>query len=251
MESEALHLRDRLDERREHQLAVWRRTRGSIGAVRVEIVVSGIGLINAAAATATLLATCESLPRAVFNYGCSGAHREDIDAGDVIIGDRTVHTSSLIVLPDGIRRSLLFSNDDGARSEDEVLAVDPGLVAVARGVAETVLLPAWPGIGHDPRIFVGPVASADVWTQHGATIRGLHLEHGSLCEEMEAAAIAQVCAKYGVPFLPVKDISNNELQEKTAHTDAGAITLEAVRGELGLRAALLVEATIVGLGSAG
>lgn len=247
MESEAVHLRDRLDAPHELPLSIWRRTRGAIGPTTVDIVVSGIGLINAAAATAVLLATAPERPRAVFNYGCAGAHREDIDPGDVVIGDRTVHTSSLVVLPDGATRRLLFWTSDGTTSETETLVVDPSLVELAERMGNRTLLPSWPGIGHDPRIFVGAIASADVWTQHGETILALHDEYGSLCEEMEAAAIAQVCAKYGVPFLPVKDISNNELRATTRQTEGGAITLDAVRDQLGLRAALVVEATIVGL----
>jgi hypothetical protein len=35
---------------------------------------------------------------------------------------------------------------------------------------------------------------------------------------MEAAAIAQVCGRHGVPFMTVKDISNNEFH---ALTDLG------------------------------
>ena len=38
----------------------------------------------------------------------------------------------------------------------------------------------------------------------------LHGRHGTLCEDMEAAAIAQICARHGVPFMTVKDVSNNE-----------------------------------------
>lgn len=242
MESEATHLRQRMEHPREEPFSRWRRTRGAIGATTVDLIVCGIGMVNAAATTAVLLAG--ALPRAVFNYGCSGAHRADIQAGDVVIGNRTVHTSSQIILPDGSSRRLLFWSDDGARSETETLAVDPELVDLAERMATRTLLPAWPGVGHDPRVFTGAVASADVWTQHGETIIALHDEHGTLCEDMEAAAIAQICAQFGVPFLTVKDISNNELQAKTAHTAAGAITLDDVRAQLGLRAALVVEATI-------
>jgi nucleoside phosphorylase len=49
-----------------------------------------------------------------------------------------------------------------------------------------------------------------VWTQAHHRLDALHQRHGTLCEDMEAAAIAHVCARYGVPFLTIKDISNNE-----------------------------------------
>jgi nucleoside phosphorylase len=108
-------------------------------------------------------------------------------------------------------------------------------------------IPSWPGSTALPRIFMGTVASADVWTQHGDSIRSMHDRYGSLCEEMEAAAVAQVAAVYGIPFLAVKDISNNELRRVTELTRQGWPSLDDLDDQLGLRAALAVEALILAL----
>lgn len=244
MESEAVHLRRRLEHPHELPLNVWRRTRGRLGAHEVDIVVCGIGLINAAAATAVLCGG--ERPRAIFNYGCSGAHRDDLGPGDVIIGARVAHFSAQIVLPDGQRRYTGFLyHVEELRVETDAIPADPELLDLCQRMAERALLPAWPGVAHMPRVFTGAVASADVWTQHGESIRTLHDLHGSLCEEMEAAAIAQVAAMHGVPFLAVKDISNNELRKATtAYGSNGWPTLADVSDQLGLRAALVVDATI-------
>jgi adenosylhomocysteine nucleosidase len=247
MEKEAVHLRRRLEDAREESLARWRRTRGTIGDVPVDVVVCGIGLINAAAATSALCAL--ERPRAIFNYGCSGAHRDDIDPGDVIIASHVVHFSSLIVLPDGIRRYQGFRYYvDHEEVLAERLAPDPELLTTAVAVAGDVELPAWAGVGHSPQVLTGTVGSADVWTQHGESIRDLHTIHGSLCEEMEAAAIAQVAVTFGVPFLAIKDISNNELREFTDLSIEGSSVLAHVADEVGRRAALVVEATIQAMG---
>lgn len=244
MESEATHLRVRLDGAREAPLARWRRTSGRVGATPVDLIVSGIGLINAAAvATAACLL---DRPDAIINYGCAGAHRDDLGPGDVVLGERVVHVSSQIVLPTGERRYTGFDFLVGdVRTRTEAIAADPGLLAAARRAAGTCVLPPWPGEAQSPRVLVGPVASADVWTQHGESIRTLHDLHGSLCEEMEAAAVAQVAAIHGVPFLAVKDISNNELRRPTEATAGGWPSLDALVPELGRRAALVVEAILV------
>lgn len=243
MESEAVHLRRRLADAEEIGLSHWRRTRGRLGDARVDLVVGGIGLINSAAATATLCVL--DRPRAILNYGCSGAHRDDIHPGDVVIADRVVHFSSLKVLPDGAREYWGFRYTvDGEVVLADAIPADPALLALARDAAATLELPGWPGAAGAPIVHVGVVGSADVWTQHGASIRELHELHGSLCEEMEAAAIAQVAGIHRVPFLALKDISNNELQ---AITDLGADTgsvLAHVEEEVGLRASLLAEAVI-------
>lgn len=244
MESEAVHLRGQLAGAHEEPLAHWRRTRGNIGACPVDIVIAGIGLVNAAAATATLLA--RDRPRAVVNYGCSGAHHESINPGDVVIADEVVHFSAQIVLPDGQRRYMGFDyRVDETRVQEDAIRCDSDLLHLAQRAADELTLPPWPGLGHGPRVHTGTVASADVWTQHGETIRTLHDLHGSLCEEMEAAAIAQVCAIHGIPFLAIKDISNNELLKATALRDGLRWpTLQELESELGRRAALLVERLI-------
>ncbi len=203
---------------------------------------SGIGLINAAATTSALC--IGRRPQAIINYGCSGAHRDDIDCGDVVLANRIVHHSAVIVQEDGQERYTGFRYDvNGETMLTEAIMPDPELFELASMAARRTPLPAWPGINHEPIVHVGAVGSADVWTQHGARIKTLHQLHGSLCEEMEAAAVGQVAAIFGVPFLAVKDISNNELHRITdLRNDWGA--LHDIHGELGLRAALVVETTI-------
>jgi adenosylhomocysteine nucleosidase len=244
MESEARHLRERLTGAQELGLSRWRRTRGTLGNVTVDVVVSGIGMVNAAAATATLCAL--DPPATLFNYGCSGAHRADLEAGDVVIADHVVHFSAQIVLPDGQRQYMGFDYWlDNTRVQTDTIPADPGLLDLSQRMAGRTMLPNWPGVGQAPRVFTGVVASADVWTQHGESIVTLHDLHGSLCEEMEAAAIAQVAAIHGIPFLAVKDISNNELQKASLAAEGLRWpSLEDHVDQLGLRAALVVEATI-------
>jgi adenosylhomocysteine nucleosidase len=244
MESEAVHLRRRLADAREERLVRWRRTRGRIAGRPVDVVVSGIGLVNAAATISALCAL--ERPRAIVNYGCSGAHREDLGPGDVVLGERVVHFSAQIVLPTGERKYMGFDyHVEDVRTQAEWIAADPELLETARRAAASLELPRWPGLDDRPRVWSGTIASADVWTQHGESIRTLHDLHGSLCEDMEAAAIAQVAAIHGVPFLAVKDISNNELRVVTAGTgERGWPSLDTVEGELGLRAARVVEAII-------
>ncbi len=61
---------------------------------------------------------------------------------------------------------------------------------------------------------------------------------------MEAGAIALVCAGHDLPFLSVKDISNNELLRLTSGDDFDIET----SGQLGKRAAVVVAELLRGLG---
>ena len=103
------------------------------------------------------------------------------------------------------------------------LTCTPALVQEAREVAADYVPVSWPHDLHwpvavpyrKPLVHTGAIASADVWTQSPARLDLLHRRHGALCEDMEAAAVAQVCALHSVPFLTIKDISNNEFHTVT------------------------------------
>ena len=51
------------------------------------------------------------------------------------------------------------------------------------------------------RIDHGIVGSGDAWRQSPAVIHDVHDKTGSLCEEMEAHAVAQVADRFEVPFV--------------------------------------------------
>jgi nucleoside phosphorylase len=93
------------------------------------------------------------------------------------------------------------------------------------------------------RVVVGTVLSADRWNRSPERIAALVERHGSHCEDMEAAAIALTCASHDVPFLTVKDVSNNELL-KGSVTESGRVLLDQLGAELGRRAGALTLAIL-------
>lgn len=245
MDSEAVHLRRMLDGVDEDPVGRWRRSRGTLKGAAVDLVVSGIGLAYAAGATTAAL--MDRRPSAILNYGCAGAHHVDIHAGDVIVASSVAHLAAYIHQPDGTKHLFGFRIEEAeGHRHMEQLPTDRELIDHARRAARDLELPRWPGRDAAPAYHSGPVGSADVWTQHADTIDYLHAAHNTLCEDMEAAAIAQIAALFGVPFLTIKDISNNELQKATAFetAESGSTLLADVVDQIGLRAALLTAATI-------
>jgi len=215
-----------------------------IGGLKIVAVRSGMGMLNAASTTERVVA--ELAPAAILNLGCAGAHRVDILPGDVVLADRVVYHAAMNILRDGSERHTGFGYEVAGESMQSAdLASAPDLVAAARTVAERHEIQPWPkdlawpaGIDRRPlRVHAGTVASADIWTQDVRRLAVLTERHGSLCEDMEAAAIAQVCALHGIPFLTVKDISNNEFH---AATDLAGGFTEFPPAEVGKRAAALV-----------
>ncbi len=251
MESELRHALERLEDIRSERFGAWTIHRGRLHNRPVVAIVTGIGMVNAAAATSLLLEAVR--PAITINYGCAGAHREDIHPGDVVMGTGVVAHLSLTILPSGEERYAGFRY----QLEDEtvltdMIAADRALLDVARNVVSGWTPAPWPWSIDEARpaaVHLGVIASADCWTQDPVRIGGLHDLHGSLCEDMEAAAIAQVCAMYRVPMLAIKDISNNELHDASEQGNEGLPSLDAVEKEIGARAFALVERIVANLGS--
>ena len=253
MEAELQHLLRQVTPLREELDGPWRDRFVLAGAVPLIALCSGIGMVNAAAATEHLIA--RHAPRAILNFGCAGAHRRDILPGDVIIADGTVHHGAVHILASGEEffpgKEYQVSGEVVAATE---LQTDPGLRGLAVEAATGWVPEPWPrGLNlpvtveqRPPRTHVGRVASADIWTQFHDRIDSLHARHGSLCEDMEAAAIAQVCGRHGVPFMTVKDISNNEFHA-LAELQGDIEVLPAE--EIGRRAAALLLRTIERIGT--
>jgi adenosylhomocysteine nucleosidase len=186
------------------------------GRLDVTAVLCGIGMIRAAAATESVIIGAQ--PDAIVNFGCTGAHRADVHVGDVVIGLRSVAHATIVVEPEGGARFDLHDGLEAPPPGETGISSDPSLVSIARDAAHNWVPDPWlcsSGSNVRPRVHEGVVASADIWTQAPDAITVLADRHHSLCEDMEAAAIATVCALHAVPFLTIKDISNNELQRTT------------------------------------
>ena len=64
------------------------------------------------------------------------------------------------------------------------------------------------------RVVEGTITTCDSWNCEVDRIAFLRESYGSLAEEMEGDAVAQVCQSFGVPFLDVRIISNSILRNQ-------------------------------------
>ena len=176
--------------------------RGTIKGVQVDIVVSGIGAVYAASATSAAL--LQTTPDCVLSVGCSGAHQPGQGVGDVVLGSEVVPLDPVVVERAGASR---LSGVRCSMTEKATMswACDEALTKVALEAARRVL-------GPGPKIEVGRIGSSDAWRQSPDLITKIATAHGTLCEEMEAHAVAQVCHTFGIPFIAIKDIANSELE---------------------------------------
>lgn len=173
---------------------------GTVGCLPVAICVGGVGKINAAAAAAVLLERLQ--PRLVINTGCAGAYGgSGLAVGDLavasneVLGDEGVLTSAGWLDLQQINMPYLMQEGRPYFNE----------IPLSRHAAEQAMqLADYCGVALVRGNFV------TVSTCSGSQLRGEELarRYGAICENMEGAAVALTCLRYGVDCLEIRGISN-------------------------------------------
>lgn len=173
--------------------------RGQLGGSAVVVVNAGIGKV-AAASTATDVIVRDGATRLVLS-GVAGALDPRIRVGDIVVADRLSQHD--------LDASPLFPPMEIPLTGLTRLVPDPTLGAAlhraARRFVESSAVPTQP----KPRVWTGEVTSGDQFISDinaRSVVRAR--APGALCVEMEGAAVAQVCARYGVPLGVVRLISD-------------------------------------------
>jgi nucleoside phosphorylase len=189
MDWELAHLRAALPAPSEDWHAGHLAYLSQLGQQPVVLAACGMGMVSAAAGTQAVIS--RYAPRAVFNYGCVGAHRLELQLGDLVVATRLVAADCLTEQPDGqLRYRGMTYLEAGEMRRTEALATDPRLLALARRVADDLaeqhepwpLHLGWPAdVPHrPPRVAFGTVVSADRWNRSPASIAALVARHDSL-----------------------------------------------------------------------
>ncbi|MGL5245189.1 MAG: hypothetical protein ACRC7R_08470 [Sarcina sp.] len=71
------------------------------------------------------------------------------------------------------------------------------------------------------KIIESTIGSADEWNKEIDRILWLNKTFGTSAEEMETASAAQVAKAYGVPFLGIRVLSNNEVHKEAYNRNTG------------------------------
>lgn len=177
------------------------------------------GMANAAAAT--MLAIHMYAPAAIINQGVCGGHDLRLHQGDIILGEKIIHYGNLKIGVsktdnplDGCRIigcELIQTEPDCAGAENgqsiksDAFYSDPDLLRCAKAVQF-----AQPGVS----VLSGTIGSADSWIDHPVYMRQISQALGTLGEDMESAAAAQLCTSFRIPFLSVRALSNSLLQNE-------------------------------------
>lgn len=190
MDEEVELLIQTLEGRQEHTIAGYSLYTGLFHGVEVVLLKSGIGKVNAAIGTTLMLQTFQ--PTCVINTGSAGGFAAGLDVGDVVISDEVRHHDVDVTV---------FGYEYGQV---------PGLPAAFM-----------------PDTFLADIAQRCIARMDGIkTVKGLIATGDSFMNspervaqarknfptmkavEMEAAAIAQTCYQFDIPFIVIRALSD-------------------------------------------
>nr|WP_315464554.1 5'-methylthioadenosine/adenosylhomocysteine nucleosidase [uncultured Rhodoferax sp.] len=184
---------------------------GRMQGLPVVLALSRIGKV-AAATTATGLITHFGASRVLFT-GVAGGVGPGVQVGDVVVGSHYVQHD--------MDASPLFPRFEIPLCGQALFVADAALLATAC-VAFQRVQPALRTSQYKAQLHQGLLASGDRFVSSAAEVAALldalaSSGHHPLAVEMEGAAVAQVCADYGVPFVAMRTISDRA--DDTAHVD--------------------------------
>ncbi len=166
--------------------------KGRINEKGVILVEAGIGKVNAARVTQVLIDKFEVC--AIINVGVAGTAKDELNMGDIVIGERVVQHDFDITA---------FGHPKGFISNvGQFIESDKQLLSKMRQTIEKFN-------GREFKIKIGVVASGDIFCTDPRMKDKIRNKFDADAIEMEGAAIAQVCKLDNIPFIIIRSISDN------------------------------------------
>lgn len=190
MQQEVAILKDALEQHQEVTKGGCTYYSGQLHGAEVILLQSGIGKVSAAVGTALLLS--EYQPDVVINTGSAGGFDSSLTMGDVVISSEVRHHDADVTA---------FGYEIGQMAgQPAAFIADEKLMSIAEQALQAL------GNQHAVR---GLICTGDafVCSEEKQNFIRQHFPT-TVAVEMEAAAIAQTCHQFGVPFVVVRAISD-------------------------------------------
>ncbi|QIM67665.1 5'-methylthioadenosine/S-adenosylhomocysteine nucleosidase [Mannheimia granulomatis] len=189
-------LRNLMVEPKVTELAGCKIFEGKINHTRVALLQSGIGKVSAAVGTTLLIQLVQ--PDLIINTGSAGGLDPNLNVGDILISTEVRH-HDVDVTAFGYEIGQLPSNPAAFLPNEE-------LVEFAKKEAQKAGF----------NVVSGLICSGDAFINGAEKIADIrHNFPNVIAVEMEAAAIAQVCHAFDVPFVVVRAVS--DVADKESH----------------------------------
>jgi len=202
---------------RPHPVAIGKFTalQGRLGTIPMLISHSGIGKTNAAHGATLLLE--HFAPTFVLLIGCGGAYgRSGMIPGDLAIASEEIFGDEGVITPQGWRSTKYLKLPllrKGGKNFFNTFPMDQKIVNKAQKILQR-FTPT-----------TGPFVTVSEVTGTGEKADEMEKRFRGICENMEGAAVAQLCTLYSTPLLEIRGISNVVKQRNKKEWNLSAAAL--------------------------
>lgn len=201
MDEEIAYLLENMDNRIEITVAGCHFIQGELSGKEIVLLKSGIGKVNAAMGTTIMMERFH--PQFIINTGSAGGFSDNLNVGDLVISNEVVH------------------HDVDVTAFDYVYGQVPGLPATFKADERLVQLTADAVKGLGINFEIGLIATGDSFMEDEVKVNTARFNFPEMiAAEMEAAAIAQVCAQYETPFVVIRALSDIAGKDSSVSFDA-------------------------------
>ncbi len=209
MDDEVARLKDMISGLHIVQRAGMEFYKGQIHERDVVVVKCGVGKVNAAMCTQSMIDIFDV--DAIINTGIAGSLDADIDIGDIVLATDTVEHDMDVA-------ALGYAPGVIPDTETSIFDTDKRLIEIAQAATKTA--------GLDVKVFTGRVVSGDQFISSKNKKEWLVSEFGGRCAEMEGASIGHVAVLNKVPYLVVRAISDKA--DDSAQMDYPSFAAKAI-----------------------
>ena len=202
-ESRPLLAKMQVETKTQHAMATF--YQGSYQGQKVVLARVAMGKVNAAMAAQALIDLFDATP--LILSGTAGAVAPEVEVGDVVIGAKVIPHDAGVYLSDFKFCGVMASDGQGRQGWVKAFQAAPHLVQAALSAGQNLPWPRGPG-KRTPAVRVGTIVTGDQVIFSQEKKEWLHRTFGALAVEMEGAAVAQVAAANGRPWLVVRAISD-------------------------------------------
>lgn len=188
MNEELIELKKYLNIEKEYNIFDLTFYESKINENDVVLVQSGVGKVNAARCAQILIDNIKV--DYIFNIGVAGGVSENLNVGDIVIGEKLVQHDFDITA---------FNHEKGYIPNVGVyIDSDEYLLKVAQNIISKSNI----------NTLTGVIASGDIFCTDYMMSKKINTKFNALCVEMEGASIAQVCYLSHIPFLIIRSTSD-------------------------------------------
>lgn len=214
MDNEVAILKDKMTDVEIIRAASMEFYHGILEGKEVVVVQSGIGKVNAAICTQTLIDRFDIT--GIINTGVAGSLRKKINIGDIVISTDAVE-HDMNVMPLGYDRGIIPG------METSFFVADDNLIKLTMECCKEAV---------DVDVFHGRIVSGDLFVSDAKIKDKLIRKFDGYCAEMEGGAIAHCACLNKVPFVIIRSISDKA--DNSAHMDYPEFEKMAIKNSVNL-----------------